>query len=214
MNVKKAKQFDAKARQTKILNRLTELTQDERTRIDNQVKDRAMLQFTYNKKRTRNYSFFLLGICMTLFMAWLFGAFNRPVQKVTPIQYRPAPTVVLTATPTPTVAPLKTRTQTSNRVWVGKVSHYSRAGCLGCSPTLTMANGQPLDDNAMTIAFNWLPLNTQVRVTNLDNGKSVIATVTDTGGFNSLNRIADLVPAVANELGTKTDVTNVLIEAL
>lgn len=129
-----------------------------------------------------------------------------------------APTQTITPTPTATQAPRPTKAPAKwhkeGQKWIGKVSHYSRAGCLGCSPTLTMANGQPLDDNAMTIAFNWLPMNTQVRVTNMDTGVSVEATVTDTGGFNRLGRMADLVPAVANALGTKTDITNVSIEAL
>lgn len=105
-------------------------------------------------------------------------------------------------------------TEDFNGVWVGKVSHYSRAGCLGCSPTLTMANGEPLDDNRLTIAFNKAPLNSRVLLTNLDNGKSVEATVTDTGGFESLGRIADLVPAVANALETKTDISNVQIKLI
>lgn len=106
------------------------------------------------------------------------------------------------------------RVQEAKAVWTGKVSHYSRAGCLGCSANLTMANGQPLDDSKMTIAFNKLPLNTRVRLTNLDTGVSVEAVVTDTGGFERHGRIADLVPAVANALGTKTDLTNVQIEAI
>lgn len=115
----------------------------------------------------------------------------------------------------PNTAPPKVIGQVANGgAWVGKVSHYSRAGCLGCSKTLTMANGEPLDDARPTIAFNQLPMNTKVLVTNLDTGKSVEATVTDTGGFNRLGRIADLTPAVANALGTKTDVTNVEIKPL
>lgn len=99
----------------------------------------------------------------------------------------------------------------SGEAWVGKVSHYSVSGCLGCSPTLTMANGEPLSDERATIAFNWLPMNTKVKVTNLDNGKSIEAVVTDTGGFNSLGRMADLTPAVYKYLETKTDITNVEI---
>lgn len=210
--LKQLQEFDAKARQTKILNRLTELSQDERVRIDAQVQARAMRPYIKHQDITLGEKLMLtaIGFLFALDIILLVSFFNRPVKVNTqpqraPIYHRQ---IVNTPTPTPTQDPRK-RTW-----WVGKVSHYSRAGCLGCSETLTMANGQPLDDNAMTIAFNWLPLNTQVRLTNLDNGKSVIATVTDTGGFNSLNRIADLVPAVANELGTKTDVTNVLIEQL
>lgn len=122
-------------------------------------------------------------------------------------------------TPTPKPDPKielakKTVVDGEKRSWQGFVSHYSKAGCLGCSATLTMANGETLDDNRATIAFNWLPMNTQVRITNLSNGKSMVATVTDTGGFNRLNRIADLVPAVANNLETKTDQSLVLIEEL
>jgi len=102
----------------------------------------------------------------------------------------------------------------TGKVWVGKVSHYSRAGCLGCSPTLTMANGETLSDERATIAFNQLPMNTKVLVTNLDNGRSIEALVTDTGGFESLGRIADLTPAVANYLETKTDISEVRIYKL
>ncbi len=97
---------------------------------------------------------------------------------------------------------------------MGKVSHYSVDGCLGCSSTLTMSNGERLDDSVATIACNRLPLNSKVRVTNLDNGLSVIARVTDRGGFEKYGRIADLTPAVYEVIGTKTDVSNVLIEVL
>jgi len=100
------------------------------------------------------------------------------------------------------------------RAFEGKVSHYSVAGCLGCSPTLTMANGETLSDDRPTIAFNHLPMNTKVKITNLDNGKSVIATVTDTGGFEKYNRIADLTPAVYGAINTKTDVSTVRIEVI
>lgn len=103
-----------------------------------------------------------------------------------------------------------------NGVLEGKVSHYSRAGCLGCSPNLTMANGEPLDDNRLTIAVppGTIPMNTQVRVINETTGKEVIATVTDTGGFSKYNRVADLTPAVASELGTQTDISHVRIEPI
>ena len=98
--------------------------------------------------------------------------------------------------------------------WIGKVSTYSRKGCLGCSKTLTMANGEPLDDNRLTIAFNRLPLNTQVKITNLDTGASVIATVTDRGGFERHGRIADLTIATATAIGAKTDTSTIKIEPL
>ena len=85
--------------------------------------------------------------------------------------------------------------------WVGEASYYSRAGCVGCSPTLTMANGEPLNDNAFTVAFNDLPLGSYVRVRNLANDQFVMAQVTDTGGFNELGRIIDLTIAVRDAIG-------------
>jgi rare lipoprotein A (peptidoglycan hydrolase) len=98
----------------------------------------------------------------------------------------------------------------------GRISHYSREGCLGCDPERIMANGEPLDDNRLTIAVppNTIPMNTQVLVTNQDNGKSVVALVTDTGGFTKYNRVADLTLAVGRALETKTDVSSVKIEIL
>jgi rare lipoprotein A (peptidoglycan hydrolase) len=99
--------------------------------------------------------------------------------------------------------------------WVGKVSWYgSGTACLGCDPNEIMANGQKFDENAMTLAFNRLPLNTKVRVTNLDNGANTIATVTDTGGFEALGRIADLSKGLMQELNAITDVSNIKIEVL
>lgn len=89
--------------------------------------------------------------------------------------------------------------------WIGKASYYSETGCGGCSPSRIMANGQRFNENAYTIAFMRLPLNTPVRVTNLDNDSSVIASVTDRGGFESHGRIADLSLAVARTIRLQTD---------
>lgn len=113
-------------------------------------------------------------------------------------------------TPTPHQKTLKV----SGNSWQGKVSYYTRAGCLGCSPTLTMANGEPLDDTKLTIAFNKVKLNSMVKITNLDNNKSVVAKVTDTGGFERLGRIADLGLAVKDTIEAKTDTSSILIELL
>lgn len=74
-----------------------------------------------------------------------------------------------------------------------------------------MANGQMLDDTALTIAFNKAPLNTKVQITH--NGKTIIATVTDRGGFESLGRIADLSVAVKEALACN-DLCQVTISIL
>lgn len=101
------------------------------------------------------------------------------------------------------------------QVWKGYVSSYSATygGCLGCTKKYdskgqlyyTMANGEKLDDTKSTIAYNRLPLGTRVSLINLTNNKSVGAVVTDTGGFESLGRIADLSVATAKAIEAKTD---------
>jgi len=95
----------------------------------------------------------------------------------------------------PSSLPVET-TERLGRKWTGVASWYSREHCLGCSENLHMANGQPLDDNALTVAFNKLPLGRRVRVTNATSMMTVVATVTDTGGFERLGRIIDITPAV------------------
>lgn len=96
------------------------------------------------------------------------------------------------------------------RQWTGKGSWYGEAPeeCLGCSASLTMANGERFNEDAMTVAFNWLPLNSMVTVRNLDNGEIFEARVTDTGGFNELGRIVDLSKGLKNRLGC-SDLCNV-----
>lgn len=96
--------------------------------------------------------------------------------------------------PTPTPRP------TPSTYFEGEASYYSREGCIGCSPTLTMANGEPLDDGRLTLAFNHAPMNTQVRVCNLATNSCIEALVTDTGGFGKLNRIADLTVATRDAI--------------
>jgi rare lipoprotein A len=62
------------------------------------------------------------------------------------------------------------------------------------------ANGETYDLYGMTAAHKTLPLPSYVRVTNLDNGKSVIVRVNDRGPFYS-DRVIDLSFAAAKKLG-------------
>lgn len=109
--------------------------------------------------------------------------------------------------PVPTVTP-------SNKQWKGKVSYYSKDGCLGCNKLQITASGEVFDEMANTLAFNKLPLNTEVLVTNLDTGISQVAKVNDRGGFERHNRIADLSKGLFNKLGAKTDISNIKIEKI
>jgi rare lipoprotein A len=61
------------------------------------------------------------------------------------------------------------------------------------------ANGEMYDGKAMTAAHRTLPLPVNVRVTNLDNGKSVIVRVNDRGPY-AKGRIIDLSEAAARAL--------------
>lgn len=62
------------------------------------------------------------------------------------------------------------------------------------------SSGEPYDMFAMTAAHKTLPLPTYVRVTNLENGKTVIVKVNDRGPF-AKGRIIDLSYVAAKKLG-------------
>lgn len=105
----------------------------------------------------------------------------------------------------PKVPALSARTQDvceyTGEAWVGVCTYYSHAGCEGCSAGQIMANNEPFDENAMTIAFMRTPLNTLVEVYNHDNKLGVIARVTDRGGFEKYGILADLSLGVARAIG-------------
>ena len=62
------------------------------------------------------------------------------------------------------------------------------------------ASGQKLNPEALTAAHRTLPFGTQVRVTNRNNGKSIVVTINDRGPFVS-GRVIDLTPAGGRALG-------------
>jgi rare lipoprotein A len=61
------------------------------------------------------------------------------------------------------------------------------------------ANGEMYDGKAMTAAHRTLPMPVNVRVTNLDNGRSIVVRVNDRGPY-AKGRIIDLSEAAAREL--------------
>ncbi len=75
--------------------------------------------------------------------------------------------------------------------WYGKQFHGRRT-----------ANGEIYDMNSLTAAHPTLPLPTKVRVTNLDNGKSLVLRVNDRGPFAN-GRIIDVSRRSAQLLGFK-----------
>lgn len=167
-------------------------------------------------KRKRYYLLvFILGFILSQIASYLFRHYEiklhlpltvektellSPIVKddVTESAPRVAPTVVVKE-PEPTPEP-------ENYI-MGKASYYSREGCIGCNDGLIMANGQELDDEALTLALTPEEVNTGKRlndivvVENVRNGRTVKAKVTDTGGFASYNRIADLSVATKQAIG-------------
>jgi rare lipoprotein A len=82
------------------------------------------------------------------------------------------------------LAPLAVEAKSS----CGYASHYGRGDGFAWR---TMANGRPMDPNAMTTAHPSLPMGTRIRVTNPANGKSVNLVVSDRGPYHG-GRILDL----------------------
>jgi rare lipoprotein A len=79
--------------------------------------------------------------------------------------------------------------------------HYDQKGIASWyDEDLVTANGEKFDTYAMTAASKELPIGTKVRVTNLENYKSVVVRINDRGPFVK-GRIIDLSYAGAKALG-------------
>jgi len=84
--------------------------------------------------------------------------------------------------------------------WYGHETREQRGGHM-------TANGEAFDPYGLTAAHKYLPLPINVKVTNLENGRSIIVRVNDRGPFPSENnhrsgkRIIDLSYGAAKRLG-------------
>lgn len=91
--------------------------------------------------------------------------------------------------------------QTGLASWYGRQFHGRKT-----------ANGETFDMNAFTAAHKTLPMSCYIKVTNKDNGKSVVVKVNDRGPFHG-NRVLDLSYAAAKAIGLESKgVGNVVIE--
>ena len=91
--------------------------------------------------------------------------------------------------------------QTGMASWYGRQFHGRKT-----------ASGETFDMNGLTAAHRSLPLNCYIRVTNKNNGKSVIVKVNDRGPFHG-NRVVDLSYGAAKSLGiTNAGTASVSIE--
>ena len=94
-----------------------------------------------------------------------------------------------------TKAAVKHPAKISGKAHTGKASFYSHrlAGH-------KMANGERMNPNSNNAASKTLPLGTQAKVTNLNNGKSAVVVIKDHGPHVK-GRVIDLSPATARLLG-------------
>jgi rare lipoprotein A len=108
----------------------------------------------------------------------------------------------------PAPAPmLASRGMGAIQVGIASFYHSSLVGNL-------TANGERYDEGALTAAHRTLGLGTRVRVTNLENRRSVVVTVNDRGPY-AKGRIIDLSRRAARVLGFVHDgVTKVKVEPL
>lgn len=91
--------------------------------------------------------------------------------------------------------------QTGVASWYGRQFHGRKT-----------ASGDTFDMNQLTAAHRSLPLNCYIRVTNKENGKSVVVKVNDRGPFHG-NRVVDLSYGAAKRLGiTNSGTAKVNIE--
>lgn len=80
---------------------------------------------------------------------------------------------------------------------VGTAAWYSE---LDPGINLTTANGEIFDDSKRTCASWHHPFGTYLRVTRLDNGKSILCRVNDRGPAKRLGRLIDLTKAAFQEI--------------
>jgi len=91
----------------------------------------------------------------------------------------------------------------------GKASYYAKK-----FQGRSTASGEKFDQRKLTAAHKKLPFGTKLRVTNTQNGKSVIVRVNDRGPFVK-GRIVDLSRSAFTKIGdTKTGVLSVKVEVL
>jgi len=88
--------------------------------------------------------------------------------------------------------------ETEAQIFVGLASYYGFE--TGSGPT---ASGQRFDPSALTAAHRTLPFGTKVMVTNLENNRTVVVTITDRGPERK-DRLIDLSFAAAKELDMLT----------
>lgn len=131
-------------------------------------------------------------------------------QAVAPEPAPPATPPPVPAPPSPPAAPAPRPQQNqADEIERGRVSLYG-ADFAG----KTTANGETFNPDGLTMAHRTLPFGTRVRVTNLENQRSVVVTVNDRGPFVA-GRIADLSLGAARQIGmVASGVVDAILEVI
>ncbi len=131
----------------------------------------------------------LFGIGLLLVLALLAACAGREVPPTPVAAIAPSPVPV--SVPVPLQRPVQEANyrETGIAAWYGKELHGKQT-----------ANGEVFDMYGLSAAHRTLPLGTLVRVTNLDNFKSITVRINDRGPFLK-SRFLDLSYGAAKELG-------------
>ncbi len=131
----------------------------------------------------------LFGIGLLLAIALLAACAGREVLPTPVAAIAPSPVPV--SVPVPLQIPVQEANyrETGIAAWYGKELHGKQT-----------ASGEFFDMNGLSAAHRTLPLGTLVRVTNLDNFKSITVRINDRGPFLK-SRFLDLSYGAAKELG-------------
>jgi len=107
------------------------------------------------------------------------------------------------------IVPVEPAPRPSGRSTTGVASYYGPGFHHGKT-----ASGERFDMYELTAAHRTLPFGTRVKVTNLDNGKSVVVRINDRGPFKK-SRIIDLSLGAAKKIGmTAAGTAKVRVEVL
>jgi len=156
-------------------------------------------------------SYFKRLLPPTIIFLIVFFSISCTKRKLTPVKFYPSPQKVKTAPSRPyrvlgktyyPISSTKNFTQKGIASWYGPKFHGK----------LT-SNKERYDMYQLTAAHKTLPFNTKVRVTNLENGLSVLVRINDRGPFVG-DRIIDLSLAAAKKLNMlKSGTTSVELRA-
>jgi rare lipoprotein A len=125
----------------------------------------------------------------------LFGASAKKKSNVTVSAKKATPKTAHKAPKSPSKITKKATSMLATLIGKGRACVYSHS--LNGSET---ASGEKFNENALTAAHLTLPLGTNVRVTSMETGKSVIVRINDRGPF-SPKYVLDMSLAAAQKIG-------------